>query len=118
MKNDLQPGVNVEENPLAKALEIQQKRVLDVLEMAMVQAMNDIRAAFEDLSDADEIAFEAKLCTEVATTVLRRHVALVNKLLDLGDTRRAALAINEAADSLGDLVATSSPLKIIKLDKS
>lgn len=117
MKNDLQPGVNVEENPLAKALEDRQKRILDVLEMAMLQAMNDIRATFDDLSDADEIVFEAKLHTKIAEIVLRRHIALVEGLLDLGDTKRAALSMNEAADSLGDLVSSTSPLKVAKSDQ-
>ena len=107
MKNDLQSGTNVkenslskEENPLAKVLEIQQKRVLEVLEMAVLQTINDIRGTFDDLSDTDELFFEAKLHEEVLRVTRSRHMNLVKGLSDLGDGERAELAVRSLANIL------------------
>jgi len=118
MKNDMQPGVNVEENPLAKALEIQTERVLNVLEVAMLQAVNDVRETFDDLSEADEAIFEAKLHAGVVGTTLHRHGILVDKLLGLGDTMRAKLTIDAMGDPLAEFVDKYAPYASLEVAKS
>lgn len=104
MEDDLRPGVNVEENPLAKALEVQQKRVLDAVELAILQAINDIRGTFDDLSEVDEAFFEARLHEAVFDDALFRNTHLLKKMADAGDPRVEVLskaisdAIGRAAD--------------------
>jgi len=76
MEDELRPGVNVEEDPLFKALEVQQKRVLDALEMAVLQAINDIRKTFDDLTETHEKLFELRLYEEVAAISIGRVLGL------------------------------------------
>lgn len=91
MEDDLGSGATVAESPFAEALEIQQKRVLDTVEVAVLQAVNDIRENFEDLSEADEIFFEARLQGEILGDALDRYLDLTKKLTEEEDPRHGVM---------------------------
>ena len=91
MEDDLHTGATIEESPFGEVMEIQRKRVLDALEMATLQAINDVRENFKDLSDTDEVFFGARLQGEILEDALTRYMDLTKRLAEKEDIRAGIL---------------------------
>ena len=84
-------GENVEEDLVAKAVEMASKKMLLGTDALVLQALNEILPLFEDMSSASILHIEAEIYEALAVSAVEGVMVLADKLDTVGDPSRGKI---------------------------